>query len=72
VTSRRRQAAIAMVRSQFSPDGKHLGIGIYYRPNDNSPWYVYGAIWSPGLKPVLTSIDPTNPVASTGSEPQAT
>ncbi len=51
-----------------SPDGKHLGICIYYRPNDNSPWYVYGAIWSPGLKPVLTSIDPTNPVASTGSE----
>jgi hypothetical protein len=51
-----------------SPDGKHLGVGIYYRPDNNSPWYVYGAIWSPGLKPVLTSIDPTNSVASAGSE----
>jgi len=51
-----------------SPDGKDLGVAIYYRPNNNSAWYVYGAIWSPGLKPVLTSIDPTNPVASAGSE----
>jgi hypothetical protein len=55
----------------ISPDGKHLGVGIYYRPDNNSPWHVYGAIWSPGSKPVLTSIDPTNPVASAGSEAPA-
>ena len=39
----------------ISPDGKRLGVGIYYRVNNNSPWFVYGAIWTPGSKPVLTS-----------------
>jgi hypothetical protein len=52
----------------LSPDGKRLGVGIYYRPNNTSPWFVYGAIWTPGSKPSLTSIDPTNPVALATSE----
>ena len=52
----------------ISRDGKRLGVGIYYRPNNTTPWFDYGAIWTPGAKPSLTSIDPTNPVASATSE----
>lgn len=52
----------------ISPNGKRLGVGVYYRPDNNSPWHVYGAVWSPGSKPALTSIDPNNPVASSTSE----
>jgi len=55
----------------ISPDGKRLGVGIYYRPDNNSAWHVYGAIWSPGSKPALTSIDPTNPVAPPENEAPA-
>jgi len=46
-----------------SPDGKKLGVGVYYRPNDTSAWRVYGAVFKPGQKPVLTSLDEFNPVA---------
>jgi hypothetical protein len=46
-----------------SPNGQRLGLGIYYKANDKAPWRVYGAIFSPGQKPVLTSLDQNNPVA---------
>ena len=46
-----------------SPDGKKLGMGTYYRPEAGVPWKVYGAIWTPGKRPVMTSLDDKNPVA---------
>src|SRR6266849_3365458 len=46
-----------------SSDGKKLGVGVYYRPNDTSAWRVYGSVFRPGQKPVLTSLDEFNPVA---------
>ena len=46
-----------------SPDGKKLGLGVYYRPNNNSAWRVYGSIFAPGAKPTLVSLDQNNPVA---------
>ncbi|MCA1823233.1 MAG: hypothetical protein ABR520_05905 [Mycobacteriales bacterium] len=46
-----------------SPDGKKLGLGTYYRPDAKSPWKVYGAVWKPGEKPKLVSLDDKNPVA---------
>jgi hypothetical protein len=52
-----------------SPDGKKLGLGVYYKPNAAAPWKVYGAIFNPGSKPALVSIDDNNPVASPTSEP---
>ena len=53
----------------ISPNGKQLGVGVYYRPDNNSVWRVYGAVWNAGSKPAaLTSIDPTNPVASATAE----
>ena len=53
----------------ISPNGKQLGVGVYYRPDNNSEWRVYGAVWNAGSKPAtLTSIDPTNPVASATAE----
>ena len=45
-----------------SPDGTKLGLGVYYRPNNTSDWYVYGSIFAPGSKPTLVSLDPANPV----------
>ena len=54
----------------LSKDGKRIGIGVYYKPSDaTTPWRVYGAIWTPGQKPVLVSLDQQNPVASATSEP---
>lgn len=53
-----------------SNDGKRLGIGVYYKPSDDTtPWRVYGAIWSPGQKPTLVSLDQNHPVAAATSEP---
>ena len=43
-------------------DGRTLGLGTYYRKNNNSDWYVYGAMWKPGQKPKLAPLDPKNPV----------
>ena len=40
-----------------SPDGKKLGLGVYYRPDTKSPWKVYGATWKPGQVPTLTLLD---------------
>jgi hypothetical protein len=48
-------------------DGKKLGFGTYYRKDNKSPWYVYGSIFTPGKRPVMTSIDPANPVAPASS-----
>ena len=47
-----------------SPDGSNLGVGVYFRPNLTSDWRVYGAIFKPGSKPVLVSLDDSHPVAS--------
>jgi hypothetical protein len=41
-----------------SPDGKKLGIGVYYRPDNASDWYVYGAIFGTSAKPALVRLDP--------------
>src|SRR5438874_7730912 len=41
-----------------SPDGKKLGLGVYYRPDNASDWYVYGAIFGTGAKPGLVRLDP--------------
>jgi hypothetical protein len=46
-----------------SDDGKKLGLGTYFRAEAGDPWKVYGAVWTPGKKPVLTSLDDKNPVA---------
>jgi hypothetical protein len=46
-----------------SPDGKKLGMGTYFRASNSAPWKVYGAVWTPGAKPVLTSLDDKHPAA---------
>ena len=52
-----------------SPDGSNLGVGVYYKANDASPWRVYGAVFKPWQKPALVSLDEANPVApATASE----
>src|SRR5207247_126145 len=47
----------------ISPNGSRLGVGVYYRKDNNSDWYVEGATFAPGQKPKLISLDPENPVA---------
>jgi len=53
-----------------APNGK-LGLGTYFRADNDQPWKVYGAVWKPGQRPVLTSLDDKNPVAaaSAGNPP---
>src|SRR6266540_2726441 len=41
-----------------SADGKSLGFGVYYRPDNNSDWHVYGSVFRTGAKPTLTLLDP--------------
>jgi hypothetical protein len=41
-----------------SRDGKKLGVGLYYRPDASSDWYVYGATFGTGAKPSLVRLDP--------------
>ena len=41
-----------------SRDGKSLGIGVYYRPDALSNWYVYGAAFGRNAKPSLVRLDP--------------
>ena len=53
----------------ISPDGNSLGLGVYYQPDAQTPWRVYGSIFTPGQIPVLTSLDEGNPVAPATSEP---
>jgi hypothetical protein len=43
-----------------SPDGTKLGIGTYYRPNNNANWYVYGAVFGTVGKPAFTLLDPVS------------
>lgn len=49
-----------------APNGK-LGMGTYFRAKPGDPWKVYGAVWKPGERPVLTSLDDKNPVAGGGA-----
>ena len=37
-------------------------------PNDTADWRVYGAVFNPGQKPALTSLDQANPVAPASAE----
>ncbi|HUS19310.1 MAG TPA: pre-peptidase C-terminal domain-containing protein, partial [Terriglobales bacterium] len=50
----------------ISADGKKMGLGTYFRPNNTYPWVVAGATWTPGgtirAKDFL-SLDPDHPVA---------
>jgi hypothetical protein len=41
-----------------SRDGKKLGVGVYYRTDNASDWYVYGAVFGTGAKPGLVQLDP--------------
>jgi hypothetical protein len=52
----------------ISPDGSKLGVGVYYRRDDTLPWRVYGAIFKPGQKLSLTSLDEAHPVAEATAE----
>jgi hypothetical protein len=45
-----------------APNG-NLGFAVYYRRSDKQPWRVYGSVFKPGTRPVLTSLDEQNPVA---------
>jgi len=46
----------------ISPDGSRLGLGTYYRKDNNSDWFVEGATFPVNGKPKLVSLDPTHPV----------
>lgn len=49
-----------------SPDGRTLGMGVYYRPNADFPWSVAGATWKAGGKISARSfydLDIDHPVA---------
>lgn len=52
----------------MTKDGKRLGFGVYYRPNASSAWHVYGTVFKPGQRPVMTSLDPANPGAPASSQ----
>jgi hypothetical protein len=52
----------------LSRDAKKLGFGVYYRPNADSDWYVYGSIFKPGQRPVLTSLASEQPVQAAGCD----
>jgi len=52
----------------ISADGKQLGLGVYYKPAAADPWRVYGAVWNPGAKPSLVSLDQNNPVTPPGAK----
>ena len=51
-------------------DPRLLGMGVYYRPNNDSPWRVYGATWQARRIPTLVSLDHSHPVAAP-DEPEA-
>jgi hypothetical protein len=53
----------------ISPDGNSLGLGVFYRPDPQTDWQVYGSIFAPGQVPVLTALAAKNPVAPASSEP---
>ena len=33
------------------------GIGVYYRPDNDSDWHVYGAVFGAGARPALRPLD---------------
>lgn len=50
-----------------SPDGKKLGLGVYFRPNNTFDWQVAGGTWNAGGKldaKNFVSLDPDHPVSS--------
>jgi hypothetical protein len=44
----------------ISPGGGKLGIGTYYRPNNTSDWYVYGAVFRTDGTPSFVKLDPVS------------
>lgn len=49
-----------------SPDGKKLGVGVYFRPNNTFPWLVAGGTWTAGGNlnaKSFVSLDPDHPVS---------
>lgn len=47
-----------------SPDGKRLGVGVYYRPTNDDPWKVYAATWpATGHITMFASVDDDHPVS---------
>jgi hypothetical protein len=44
-------------------DPRLLGMGVYYRRDNDSYWRVYGATWRAGQIPTLVSLDQGHPVA---------
>jgi hypothetical protein len=46
-----------------APDGT-LAIAYYYRPNDAADWRLYAGTARPGQRFLMTSVDPSRPVAS--------
>jgi hypothetical protein len=57
----------------ISPDGRTLGLGIYYRPNANYAWSVAGTTWKAGARinaKTFVDLDITHPVSpSQNAEP---
>lgn len=50
-----------------SPDGKKLGVGVYFRPNNTYPWLVAGGTWPTNGKldaKSFVSLDPDHPVSA--------
>lgn len=43
-----------------SPDGRKLGVGVYYRPDNATDWHVYGSVFGTNAKPKLTLLDPVS------------
>ena len=52
----------------ISQDGANLGVGVYYRPNNDQPWRVYGGTFKPNQRLNLTSLDEAHPVAEATAE----
>lgn len=49
-----------------SPDGRKLGLGVYFRPNNTFDWRVAGGVWNAGGKldaKNFVSLDPEHPVS---------
>ena len=47
-----------------APDGKRLGLGVYYRPTNAEPWKVYAATWpATGHITMFASVDDDHPVS---------
>jgi hypothetical protein len=54
-----------------SPDGRTLGLGVYYRPNADFPWSVAAATWKPGSRisaKTFVDLDIKHPVSPQQNE----